>query len=140
MADGTDYGIEAIELHDSKVGEIVRGADGWVEVRFARAYVYANPAAPGTERMGGWQDCTMAIGNAVVDGEVGKLPSFIFTGELQVGENRHANFVPLPLRVEFEPAELVVFLAPDNRRVAVKGVGIEVRMHGEVELSEVLRW
>ena len=128
----------AIELHDSRITAIVRRGDGSVEIRFGRAYVHASSERPGSNAgIGGLQFCSMIVGRGRIEGEVGDLPSHVFTGDLRIGDQVLANIIPLPCHVVDQEVEVILFLSPDNRRVAVSGIGLEVLMEGETEFTEV---
>jgi hypothetical protein len=81
----------------------------------------------------------MIVGRGRIEGEVGDLPSYVFSGDVRIGDRVLPNMVPLPCQVFDREVEMILFLSPDNRRVAVSGNGLEVRMEGDTEFTEVFR-
>lgn len=88
---------QAIELHDSRVTEVVRAGDA-VTVRLAPAYLHRSEGKPGWDRGTGWvQSWELVFSGATVVHPLGELPQELDHGWLWLGDQRFDDLLPLPL-------------------------------------------
>ena len=128
----------AIELHDSVVAEISR-LESTVEIALRPAYVHQSAGRPGVD------DGIVLVQNVVISaeegsvtGKLGELPSDIFDGELEVGQQAFPNMIPLPCDVAGS-VTLTLFLSPDNHKLVIFGKRITVRLDGQASYVEEFR-
>jgi hypothetical protein len=127
----------AIELHDSVIAEISR-LENAVEIAL-RAYVHKSVGQPGIDDGSGWiQNVVVSVEEGSVTGDVGVLPSDIFSGEFKVGQQAFPNMIALPCDVAGS-VTLTLFLSPDNRKLVIFGKRITVRMEGKASYVQDLR-
>jgi hypothetical protein len=128
----------AIELHDSVVAEISR-LENTVEIALRPAYVHQSAAQPGVDDgLGLVQNVVISVEEGSVTGDVGELPSDIFDGEFEVGQQAFPNMIALPCDVAGTVA-LTLFLSPDNRKLVIFGKRITIRLEGQASYVEEFR-
>ncbi|MDP9114430.1 MAG: hypothetical protein M3O20_12215 [Acidobacteriota bacterium] len=89
----------AIELHDSVLAEISR-LESIVKISLRPAYVHQSIGEPGVDDgIGLVQTVVISVEDGSVTGDVGELPSDIFHGEFEVGQQAILNMIALPCDV-----------------------------------------
>ena len=128
----------SIELHDSVIGSIAL-AEGAAYVAFRPAYIHRSAGEPGVDAGSGFiQELMLEFPSARIDGDIGDLPAAIFSGEFHVESRMFPNTISLPCKIE-GAVSLVLFLSPDNRKIAISGCGVKARVDGEaVYIDEFL--
>lgn len=127
----------AIELHDTRLGSIGELEDASVIVRFTPAYIHRSVGLPGTDDgFGEAQDCTLVFSFGRIEGEIGELPTYVYSGELCICEALYQNLIDLPIDMRDAPVVLTLFLAHDNRKVEVLGRGLVIHLDGEARYVE----
>lgn len=127
-----------IELHDSVLGSLAQVGDS-VQVILRPAYVHQSVGKPGVDAGSGFvQNFTLEFGEAQIEGEIGALPSDIFHGEFQAGTQTFPNEIGLPCDWD-AAASLVLFLSPDNRRIAITGRSVRATADSEAVFVEDFR-
>ena len=127
----------AIELHDSVVAEISR-VGSTMEIAL-RAYIHQSAGQPGIDDgIELLQNIVISIEGGSVTGDVGELPSDIFDGKLEVGEQAFRNIIALPC--DFSgPLTLTLFLSPDNRKLVTLGKRVSIRLDGPASYVQKFR-
>jgi hypothetical protein len=84
-----------VELHDSILaGLTLRNGDAVLSLR--PGYVHRSSGRPGVDPGTGWtQDLEVTITDATVSGDSGLLPASISGGNLRIGNQHHANALPM---------------------------------------------
>jgi len=127
-----------IELHDSVLAEISR-LESTVEIALRPAYVHQSVGQPGVDDgIGLVQNVAISVEKGSVTGDVGELPSDIFEGEIEVGQQAFPNMIALPCDVAGS-ATLTLFLSPDNRKLVIHGRRITIRLDGQASYVEEFR-
>ena len=89
----------AIELHDSVLAEI-SCLETTVEIVLRPAYVHQSVGQPGVDDgIGLVQNVVISIEEGSVIGDDGEIPSSIFDGEFEVGQQAFPNMIALPCDV-----------------------------------------
>jgi hypothetical protein len=128
----------AIELHDSVVAEISR-LESTVEIALRPAYVHQSAGQPGVDDgIGLVQNAVISVEEGSVTGELGELPSDIFDGEFEVGQQAFSNMIALPCDVAGS-VTLTLFLSPDNRKLVIFGKRITIKLDGQPSYVEEFR-
>jgi hypothetical protein len=138
FGDVSDRLNAAIELHDSVVAEISR-LESTVEITLRPAYVHQSAGEPGVEDgIGLVQNVVISIEEGSVKGDVGELPTNIFDGEFELGQQAFPNMIALPC--DFAGAvTLTLFLCPDNRKLVISGKRVAIRLEGQASYVEEFR-
>jgi hypothetical protein len=129
----------AIEIHDS-VLEKVSISEGKVELHFSSVYIHQSEGRPGLDEGTGWvQRAILHIDDAEVKGTFSEFPVDLANGQIQLGEYREDNEIPIPLHFKgtfelrldamFRPQEVVTFA----------GRSAEQELIGEPEYVEEFR-
>ena len=128
----------AVELHDSVVDSITHVGQV-VKICLRPAYLHKSVGQPGlADGIGLVQDLILEFGNGQIEGNIGDLPSDIFSGNLQVGLQTFENMIELPCNIP-EAVSLTVFLSPDNRKLSVSGQGLRIHIDGDAVYVEEFR-
>ena len=123
-----------IELHDSKIAEIV-SRHGTVIVHFLPAYLHKSEGRPGFDAGTGWvQDARLVFEDASISGDLPELPCGVMDGELLVGAERHDNSIPVPFEVTASSKLRIVFNSIHT--VTVTGQSVRVELFGEPRYVE----
>ena len=123
-----------VELHDSKVAEIV-DCHGTVTVHFSPAYLHKSEGRPGVDPGIGWvQNARLVFEDASIHGGIPKLPCDVMDGELFVGAESYGHLIPVPLEVTTAIELRLVF--DSARTVTVKGRGVRLELLGEPRYVE----
>jgi len=101
-----------------------------MRVLFQPAYVHKNLGRPAVDPGQVFVlDVQFQIEGDQIEGDVGALPTWIYSGALHVGGAVLDGLVPLPFEAS-GAIILILFVAPDNRRLTVSGSGVSVRAIG----------
>jgi hypothetical protein len=120
----------AIELDDSVLESISMDGKS-VRLLFEPAYRRRRAARPGVDAgLGFVQNSILEVENGRVEGEVGSLPTEIFDGSLQLPSDISENVLILPPDPS-GPIEVILQLAPDNRRICITGSLLKVQATSE---------
>jgi hypothetical protein len=84
------------------------------------------------------QNVVILLEEGSVIGDVGELPSSIFDGEFEVGQQAFPNGIALPCDVAGS-VTLTLFLSPDNRKLVILGKRITIRLDGQASYVEEFR-
>ena len=127
----------AIELHDSILASV--GAAGTaIQVALEPAYVHS-VRRPGIDAGSGFvQNFVLEIEHGQIEGEAGTLPTNVLDGAVEIGSERSESVVTLPIDSS-GPVRLTLYLAPDNRRIAITGKRLSARAVSDAEYVEEFR-
>jgi hypothetical protein len=110
-----------------------------VRVILRPAYIHQSVGKPGVDAGSGFvRNITLEFGEARIEGEIGALPSDIFDGEFEAGTQAFRNEIGLPCDWD-GAAALILFLSPDNRRIAITGRGVRATADSEAVFVEEFR-
>jgi hypothetical protein len=84
------------------------------------------------------QNAVISVEEGSVTGELGELPSDIFDGEFEVGQQAFSNMIALPCDVAGS-VTLTLFLSPDNRKLVIFGKRITIKLDGQPSYVEEFR-
>lgn len=128
---------EAIELHDSILGAVVRDGTDLI-VRFTPAYVHRSEGLPGHDPGSGWSaEVTMRIGNGAARPVGVTLPAAISDGTVTLGDRTLSNLVPLPLRAG-DRVRMVLMLA-SGEELELTGSSFDCAVSGPSTYVEEFR-
>ena len=129
----------AIEIHDSILAR-VSISQGEAELHFSSVYIHQSEGVPGLDAGSGWvQKAILRIYDAEVKGAFSEFPVDLSGGQVQIGEDRLDNEIPIPLRHKgaFELRLEAMWQAPEV--VSFKGSGADLELIGEPEYVEEFR-
>lgn len=124
----------AIEIYDSTLVSVADDG-GHVVIDLKPAYIHRSTGTPGVDPGGGWaQDVILRVENGRIDGGVPEMPSDLWEGSLQVGNQKIENVIPLPL--DYQGAVTLILVAQDESRVVIRGSAISAILVGEPKFIE----
>jgi hypothetical protein len=126
------YGIE---MHDSRLMEIERDADGKGFALF-RAYVYQSEGRVFEDaQRSGWQDVRFDFESMRIEGEVGELNTFVLDGGLEINEQSYENIFSVPA-IHTGKICLTTFLEGDYRELKIHATSMTSSFVSEFELEK----
>ena len=124
----------AIEIYDSTLGSVMESG-GHIIISLNPAYIHRSTGMPGVDPGGGWaQDVVLRLENGTIDGSVPEMPCDLWEGNLQVGNQKIENIIPLPL--DYRGIVKLILVTQDESRLVVQGSGISATLTGEPKFIE----
>src|SRR5688500_3809958 len=131
----------AIELHDYDVEAIERrDSDGCVMISFRITFLHESEGRPGVDAGSQWGRAAQFV---IRDGSIqGALPNFdddsyLSSGWVELGGDRHRNVVPLPLDYDGPVTVYLLFILGEE--VTISGDGLAVHLLGEPQYAGEFR-
>jgi hypothetical protein len=129
----------AIEIHDSVLEKVILIDDRAV-LHFSSAYIHQSEGTPAVDAGSGWvQRAILRIDKAVISGRFAELPTTLTDGQIQMGENRDQNMIPIPLSFKGKFELKLVPMWRAGEVVSFSGTGAELELIGEPEYVEEFR-
>jgi hypothetical protein len=79
----------------------------------------------------------LKIDNAIIEGTIGELPTYLYEGSLTVGSALEEYMIPFPAEHSVE-IRLRMMFAEDARVVIIHGSGISIEAEGPFKFVEFL--
>jgi len=129
----------AIEIHDS-ILECVSISQGRGELYFSKVCIHQSDGAPGVDAGSGWvQRAILRVNDVEMKGAFSEFPVDLGSGQIQIGEVRLSNTIPIPLRLEGAFELLLVAMWQGQNVVSITGSGVELELIGEPKYVEEFR-